>query len=826
MLAILTEKPSAARNFDAALGGRKGTYKGENYEIVHARGHLLELMDPKAQVPKELSEEYRIWDMDNLPWRYSDIAWKKELVKGSGAADILKNISDAFQRASEVVIATDVDPSGEGEMLAFEILRHLKWNGPVSRMYFADESPKSIQQAFVERKTLDPDPKKDGDYVKAVTRQRWDFLSMQWTRAATCVAGSCGYRRVLRMGRLKSVMISLVGDQEDAIRNYVKKPFYEARFRDENGNVFAVNKDDAQRVDSPEKLDMSIYHPSDIVLTSKETKRKAPGKLLDLAGISAALASKGFKPKKVLEIYQSMYENHVVSYPRTEDKKITPEQFNELLPLIDRICGVVGVDPALLTVRTARKTHVDEKAGAHGANRPGPKVPKSLEDLAEKYGKEAPAIYELVAKNYLAMLAEDYVYEQQKGYVKDFPQFTGTANVPISKGFRQVFDDSEKDTEDKAMGKRAEPFAHEGAITRKPERPTIKWLTKKLEKYNVGTGATRTSTIAEVTKKDEKKGLMDEKKGVLSLTQNGQFAHCLLAGCNIASAEVTERLFSSMERIGRFEESPREILLGLDALLLSDIEKMQENSKGFLDRFGKGTETAGPAKKEAGIFAPTGERITYKRTWGTYTFNDEDIRRLLSGEEIEFDYTDKDGKTRKIRGAFGQGTYRGKNFWGFMKTSDDAYITGLYALTGEEIRFKKVWSGHAFSEEEATKLLAGESIVINAVSSKGSNFKCEGKLKKDKYKGKEFWGFSVESFLPDENAPERVSGIFSPTGEQVSFKRVWGGHVFTDEEVKQLLAGEPITFSYSGRRGTRYASGKLGEGEFKGKKYWGFQKEG
>lgn len=37
---ILTEKPSASRNFAKALGGHKGTFNGEDYVITAARGHL------------------------------------------------------------------------------------------------------------------------------------------------------------------------------------------------------------------------------------------------------------------------------------------------------------------------------------------------------------------------------------------------------------------------------------------------------------------------------------------------------------------------------------------------------------------------------------------------------------------------------------------------------------------------------------------------------------------------------------------------------------------------------------------------------------------
>ena len=50
------------------------------------------------------------------------------------------------------------------------------------------------------------------------------------------------------------------------------------------------------------------------------------------------------------------------------------------------------------------------------------------------------------------------------------------------------------------------------------------------------------------------------------------------------------------------------------------------------------------------------------------------------------------------------------------------------------------------------------------------------------------------------------------------------GHVFTDVEISELLKGNPIMFTYDGRNGPATAIGKLGEGEYNGRKYWGFQK--
>ena len=407
---------------------------------------------------------------------------------------------------------------------------------------------------------------------------------MQFVRAATCVAKEHGFRTVVRQGRLKSVMVKLVGDQLKAYNEYVKKPFFEARFKDQNGNVFRQIVDDETdiRFDSPDKVDLSVLHESDIVEDSRSLKHTAPGKLLDLAGLSAILAKQGFKPDSVLATYQKMYEDQVVSYPRTEDKEITPEQFEELFPLADSIAAVVGVDPSLLTHRTPRKTHVKE-GGAHGANRPGINVPSSLGELS-KYGKEGPAIYELLAKNYLAMLCDDYEYELVKGHVSDFPEYVGETKIPVKPGFKAVFDAEASSTEvteyeeaenGSEFSESAVPYVHEGA-NKRPQKPTMKWLNKRLEKYNVGTGATRTSTLAEITANEER-ALMKETKGVLTLTQCGEVSYVLLNGCQIASPEVTEKLFEAMARVGKFEEDPEGVLATVTDMVIHDAKIMQEN---------------------------------------------------------------------------------------------------------------------------------------------------------------------------------------------------------------------------------------------------------
>lgn len=79
--------------------------------------------------------------------------------------------------------------------------------------------------------------------------------------------------------------------------------------------------------------------------------------------------------------------------------------------------------------------------------------------------------------------------------------------------------------------------------------------------------------------------------------------------------------------------------------------------------------------------------------------------------------------------------------------------------------------------------------------------------------------------MGDYQKKEKVTGVYLPTAEQVSFNREWGSsHRFTDEEIEQLLAGKEIRFSAKSKAGKDYtAKGKLEKQEYEGHEFWGFK---
>lgn len=832
---LIAEKPSAAKNMAKALGGMSGSFEGQDYKIVPLFGHMMEFTEPHLMVEgKDVQTSVQSWSPGEMPWDLSEFNWQRvpqktknpRTGKISSKADGIRDVASAAKGCSAVVIATDKDPSGEGQLIGWEVIQAIKWSGPVKRMYFIDESEKGLKQGFRDIEDL-PHYSKDGEYIKADTRSKWDFVSMQLTRLSTSAARSKGYSVVVRQGRLKSVMTKLVADQLALVKAYKKKPYYEVKYKDDKGNVFTRPFDADtdqfrfnQKADA--EADMKQYSASDVVEDSKTRKETAPGKLLDLGGLASILGAKGYKSKEVLATYQKMYEAKIVSYPRTEDKIISHEQFNEMKPLIGKIAGVVGADPALLTHTAPRKTHVKD-GGAHGANRPGTVVPASLDSLS-KYGPSAKAIYQTLARNFLAMFGENYVYDSIKGHIKDHPAFVATVSVPVSMGFKAIFDaeaeskdDGDSDDENagsKGLGSTGQPTVAEG-VNKKPPHPSHKWLEKQLSKYDVGTGATRVSTLSEVT--NGKTALLVDTKGKLTLTQIGEIAAVLLDGSQIGNPAVTEKLFVAMRKAGDFELSPDAVLKTATSIVTHDKEVFFRNAKKLEATVGAPSGDAkGFVKKEkvSGVYAPTGETIQFNVEWSGHRFSDQEVKQLLAGESIEIEaVSKKTGKPFKAPGKLAQGEFKGRKFWGFQ-----AAFKGVDDYTIDTAPIPASWSGYTFTDADKTKLRAGEKVTVKAVSKKtGNPYTADVTFEIVEFNGNKRWG--IKPHFEEKKAADSYTRADAP------FKTEFGGYTLTEKEVADVRAGGGVLVTAKSKKsGKPYTcTVTLELKEYKGRKYWGLE---
>lgn len=73
---------------------------------------------------------------------------------------------------------------------------------------------------------------------------------------------------------------------------------------------------------------------------------------------------------------------------------------------------------------------------------------------------------------------------------------------------------------------------------------------------------------------------------------------------------------------------------------------------------------------------------------------------------------------------------------------------------------------------------------------------------------------------------ERFEGVWN--GENVNPKRVWSGHRFTDDEIKDLLAGKEIVITAISSRTLKdfKCRGRLSRQVYGGREYVGFERTG
>lgn len=810
-LLIITEKPSASRNFAKALGGNDGVFEGDEFVIVHLRGHILAHDVPEKVAYDQYVENVGSFSqIEQLPWHHKYFDFHKKIVPANikdFATPTIKNIAAYLQDGYIPVVASDIDAMGEGDLLVHEVLEHIGYKGKVYREYHVDETPKSIVKALKEKK--DVTSRNDG-FVAGTTRMVLDFLTQQVVRAATVSIQNQGYRlpRPVPVGRLQSTIMNLVGTQIDAIENYVPSSTYESRYMLDD--VLMLTSDKVERFKTKEE-----WTPGDLPATSKVKEVKAvpgktiPPKALTLTSLGKLMSKQGLSAKQTSQVAQKMYDAGVLSYPRTEDNFITPEQFEEMLPKVDTFIQLLEMPVSVFTHREPRKTHV-KTGGSHGALRPGANVPKNIADLDTYFGAGATKIYKLVTERFLMMFLEDteWVRHEYETVDTSYP-FKGSIRVITKMGVTDP-DEENKDVVTKLpnLSEEAVLYPHEVKSV-KPQNPTESWLLGQLEKQKVGTAATQMSIVSRLIGTTTNFPLVraGKVKDPLTLSPIGFVGYEVAKTISLGTAECTRYFEEQIRKVVKKELGQEELYEQFTDTLKQDIDKVKELSYDLSKR---GFQKL--AEKVRGVF--NGKECSIAKEMLGYTFTNQEIESLFAGNSVTFTGTNMNGESVQKTVRLGNMMYKGKPCVGFI---DDDYMYGTWKK--EEIRFKKTFMDHTFSEEECNKLLNEEEIQIEVTNKEGNKVNLTGKLEKQKLStGQTFVGFKGRFPLKEGY----VEGVFK--GKTVKFKGSFADHMFTKVEIDMLLAGETIEISFKDKSGQdRSVKGKLAKQMYNGNSFYGFK---
>ncbi len=407
---IITEKPSVAKDIATAIKASKrgdGYIEGQNCIITWAIGHLLELA-----MPHEYNPEWKTWSLANLPI----IPQEFQLKPIDNTAKQLKCVSLLLKRKDiqRVIIATDA--GREGELIAREILTHVKFSQPnkLYRLWTSEAlTPAVVTKAL---SSLKPAKEYDRLYNAAIARRNADWLvGMNLSRAVTCALGNSA---TFSVGRVQTAVLAMLVDRKRQRVNFVPIPYWNvsAQFQGPKGtwNGTYITKDGQTRIDDKRIAETIAKEcnskPATVTSVQKKDQKQAPPLLFSLTVLQQeASRLYGLSAQDTLAVAQKLYETYkVISYPRTDSQVLATSNVQLAKDVLSKLKTtyqdlVKHVVPKLVDASNTRVFN-DAKLTDHHALIP--LAPFTDPGTTENERK----IYDLILRRFIAAFCADYEY--------------------------------------------------------------------------------------------------------------------------------------------------------------------------------------------------------------------------------------------------------------------------------------------------------------------------------------------------------------------------------------------------------------------------------
>lgn len=453
---IFAEKPSQARDYANALGIKekhKDYIEIKDSEIISDAivtwgfGHLVEL-----KLPKDYKNPINNWNIENLPFKPNPFEFKVGKDKNK-QFNVVKKL---FKEADVLINATDIDR--EGSNIFYSTLKQTGIKDkPIKRLWINSTVDSEIRKGF---KNLKDNKHDYQSYQEAYARQISDYLiGMNLSPLYSNLFRSQGLKEVFSIGRVQTPTLSMIYQRKQDIDNFKEEEFYEVvgYFQAENGDyrgkakIKTFEKSDLLELENKHTLSQATQGKIDKVETT-EKKQQSP-KLHSLSTLQTKINKKyKYGAEKTKQIVQKLYEQKILSYPRTDSNLITEEEFNYLKQNLEELKTVYKKN--FDTVHSEpRKRYVDgTKVKEHYAIIPTSKTP-SKQDI-ERLKEEELNVLNEVVNTTLSMFADNYIYDE-KVIVTNVNglMFYTKGTTEKNKGWKSLFEVDKKQEDSKDQPK-------------------------------------------------------------------------------------------------------------------------------------------------------------------------------------------------------------------------------------------------------------------------------------------------------------------------------------------------------------------------------------
>ena len=419
---VIAEKPSVAQSYAKNLSAYRredGYLEGESGIVSWCLGHLAEYAQPEKYDPK-----YEKWQFDDLP--ILPEAWKLKVSKDKKKQfDVLKGL---MTRSDVEYLVNGCDAGREGELIFQRVYVLAGCRKPVKRLWISSMEDAAIQKGF---QTMKSEEEYKNLCMAAVCRAQADWLiGMNGTRAYTT-----RYFKRLVVGRVQTPTLAMLAERQERIEHFQKEAFYKVALTD--GKLTVVSENIAN--EEAAELLAALCNGSTAVVTQmkKERKKSFPPKLYDLTSLQReANRYFGYTAKRTLDMLQELYEEKLVTYPRTDSQFVTEDMKDSVEELVEKMPVLLSfVDYGQLGHGIKRVIN-NAKVSDHHAILPTKEVvEKGIADLpADKKN-----LMMLICQQLVQATGEEYLYEQTDITVKcQEHDFKARGKIPVQMGFKEV----------------------------------------------------------------------------------------------------------------------------------------------------------------------------------------------------------------------------------------------------------------------------------------------------------------------------------------------------------------------------------------------------
>ena len=448
----IAEKPSVAQEFAKALKlntkRRDGYLESDEAIVTWCVGHLVTM-----SYPEEYDPALKKWNLQTLPFIPEEFKY-----------EVIPSVAKQFQIVSGILNREDVDTiyvctdSGrEGEYIYRLVEQEAHVEGKKRRRVWIDsQTEEEILRGIREAKDLS---EYDNLGASAYLRAKEDYLmGINFSRLLTLKYGNSISNflqtkySVVSVGRVMTCVLGMVVRREREIRDFVKTPFYrvlstidaqghtfEGEWRAVKGSRYFESYDlykenGFKERKKAEELIQYLQTPDDesvnvagiqgqsglncrIESIEKKKEKKNPPLLYNLAELQND-CSRRFKisPDETLRIVQELYEEKLVTYPRTDARVLSTAVAKEITRNLNGLSKYPMAAPYMQDIlnfgsyKTLAKTRYvnDKQITDHYAIIPTGQGLNALSTVSST----AKGVYDLIVRRFLSIFYPPAVYQK------------------------------------------------------------------------------------------------------------------------------------------------------------------------------------------------------------------------------------------------------------------------------------------------------------------------------------------------------------------------------------------------------------------------------